>query len=296
MKTKIIAAVAWILISVNAQATGKQTVIEGTIRAYECGDNCYLTVVDSRQNKYEGLCAAPLCQPWNQTARMPDRFIGKRVRVTIEQGNQYDGAGKIRGTVHAFGEIEVLDLGVGTTAPTLGHDLNPVLSPDETFIVFTRSKTKSPHDRCSSGQTADQLRRINVDGTNDELLAVGHAGSSPQEQMCEFSQKQFSSNGSLLFFLSPAWVTSSALHVFDFKTRTVKYIAPANDVIVLNFCTDEHRDQLILAQHRYFAGGGSYDWYWLYDRTGTKEIGPVGDDNETQSSLIRKVQETICSR
>ena len=29
-------------------------------------------------------------------------------------------------------------------------------------------------------------------------------------------------------------------------------------------------------QHRYFLGGGSLDWYWLFTPTG-KEVSPVGE-------------------
>jgi hypothetical protein len=53
---------------------------------------------------------------------------------------------------------------------------------------------------------------------------------------------------------------------------------PANDVIVLSWCKgQDSRDNLVVQQHRYFVVAGSYDWYWLYDRTGKKEKGPVGE-------------------
>jgi hypothetical protein len=65
--------------------------------------------------------------------------------------------------------------------------------------------------------------------------------------------------------------------------------------VVLNFCRDEHRDQLVINQHRYFIGGGC-DWYWLYDRSGKKEIGPVGDETETPASITKKARDMICAR
>jgi hypothetical protein len=64
--------------------------------------------------------------------------------------------------------------------------------------------------------------------------------------------------------------------------------------VVLNFCRDEHRDQLVLNQHRYFIGG--YHLYWLYDRSGKKDIGPVGDETETRASIAKKARDTICAR
>lgn len=36
---------------------------------------------------------------------------------------------------------------------------------------------------------------------------------------------------------------------------------------------------LLATQHRYFLGGGSYDWYYLLRPNG-KEVGVVGDDTE----------------
>ena len=41
----------------------------------------------------------------------------------------------------------------------------------------------------------------------------------------------------------------------------------------------EYKDCLLVQQHRYFVGGGSYDWFWLVRPDG-KELGPVGEDTE----------------
>jgi hypothetical protein len=46
----------------------------------------------------------------------------------------------------------------------------------------------------------------------------------------------------------------------------------------------KYRDHLLVSQHRYFLGGGSYDWFWLFDSRG-KEVGPVGEDTENFKSL-----------
>jgi len=178
----------------------------------------------------------------------------------------------------------------------LGRDADAALSPDGRFVVFTRVNGKasdSPQD-CLTGARADQLRRMDLNTGRDEVLLTGHNADQPPQQLCGFDQKQFSSDGRRLYFLSPGWATSAALHYYDFVARVAKYVAPANAVIVLNFCKGEHRDQLVLNQHRYFIGGGSYDWYWLYDREGTKEIGPVGDDNETAASITEKVK-AVCA-
>jgi hypothetical protein len=180
----------------------------------------------------------------------------------------------------------------------LGRDFDAALSPDHRFVVFTRGDGKPlPDDpgECKTGAGADQLRRVDADGKNDRLLVTARAGATPPQQLCRFEQKQFSADGRKLFFISPGWTTSGALHVYDFEQKSVRFVAPANAVIVLNFCAGKHRDELILNQHRYFIGGGSYDWYWLYDPSGQKEIGPVGDDNASRQEIVEKARDIICT-
>jgi len=203
------------------------------------------------------------------------------VRVTVKAGNIY---------IESAGQSRQLT--------TLGRDADAALSPDGKFVVFTRTDGKPPADdpmTCKTGADADQLRRIDVDGRNDRLLVTAHGGERPPQQLCRFEQKQFSADGGRLYFISPGWVTSGALHVYAFAGKAVHFVAAANAVIVLNFCKGEHRDQLILNQHRYFIGGGSYDWYWLFDASGRKEIGPVGDDNAKPEEIVEKARDMICA-
>ncbi len=178
----------------------------------------------------------------------------------------------------------------------LGRDADAALSPDGRFVVFTRNNAKPPDDpqTCLTGARADQLHRFDLASGKDEILITGRNADAPPQQLCGFDQKQFSSDGRRLYFLSPAYATSAALHYYDFAARAVTFVAPANAVIVLNFCKGEHRDQLVLNQHRYFIGGGSYNWYWLFDSAGKKEIGPVGDEDETPQSITDKAKDVIC--
>ena len=49
----------------------------------------------------------------------------------------------------------------------------------------------------------------------------------------------------------------------------------------------EYRDFLIVQQHRYFLGGGSFDWYWLFRPDG-KEVGPIGENANNFKDLYLK--------
>jgi len=125
-----------------------------------------------------------------------------------------------------------------------------------------------------------------VDGSDDRLLLKGRGGD-PERQLCDFKSKQFSSDGRRLYFLTPAWTTSNALHVFDMRAGDEHFLLPANGFLVLNFCRSKYTDHLVVLSHRHFLFGGSYDWYWLYDPSGKKELGPLGHFNNRED-LIRQ--------
>jgi hypothetical protein len=159
------------------------------------------------------------------------------------------------------------------------QDAEPVLSPDGKSVVYTRQgRARSGYDLgqfCTTTPNRDELRQVNVDGTEDKPLINGRRGDA-EDQLCVFRNKQFSSDGRRLYFLSPAWTATGALHVYDTRTHKERYLMPANDLLVLNFCAGEHKDDIVIEAHRYFVFGGSYDWYWLYDSTAKKELGPLG--------------------
>lgn len=114
MKTILIlaGAIAFFFIAVpnqtNAQNRKHARTITGTIKGYECGDNCYLTITDRKGKDHDGLCSATACSKWNEKASMPKRFIGKRVRVSVGRGKQYDASGTVMGRMDAFKKITFL--------------------------------------------------------------------------------------------------------------------------------------------------------------------------------------------
>ena len=57
-----------------------------------------------------------------------------------------------------------------------GRDADAVLAPDGKTVAFTRvgnPQSSGMQGDCKSGQQADELRRIRVDGGGDELLVRG---------------------------------------------------------------------------------------------------------------------------
>ncbi|MEJ0027606.1 MAG: hypothetical protein WDN01_16390 [Rhizomicrobium sp.] len=162
------------------------------------------------------------------------------------------------------------------------RDSDPVLSPDSRRVVFNRQGPAIKS--CSwdgSENTAFELWSVGADGSNPRALLRAHHDDKPQATICGFDDKQFSSDGRLLYFETPAWATSGALHVLDLRSGRQRYVMASNGATVLAHCRDpRYRDDLIVSQHRYFVFGGSYDWAFLFTPAG-KEVGPLGDGDFT---------------
>ena len=78
-------------------------------------------------------------------------------------------------------------------------------------------------------------------------------------------------------FCSAAYAVSGAIHAYDVTTHQVRFVMAGNAPQVVP--AGEYKGDLLVEQHRYFLGGGSYDWYWLFEPNG-KEIGPVGETTD----------------
>jgi hypothetical protein len=158
-----------------------------------------------------------------------------------------------------------------------GHDSEPALSPDGKWVVFVRSV---PGKKISTGlgdMDATELWQIRADGKNPTVLVHAKDSDKMETVLAGFSRPQFSTNGRLVYFLSEAWATSGALHVVDTTNGKEHFVCPALEFEVVP--SGEYRDCLLVAQHRYFIGGGTYNWFWLLRPDG-KEVGPVGEDTE----------------
>lgn len=197
------------------------------------------------------------------------------------------------------GNIYIERDGAKTKLTTSEMDVDPVLAPNGDYVVYTRQgrgRTVHGYDIsqvCTTEPRSDELRRINADGSGDKLLLRGRKGR-PERQLCDFRNKQFSSDGGRLYFLTSGWATSGALHVLDTRSGDERFVMPANDVLVLSFCPNKYKDDIVVLTHRYFLLGGSYDWYWLYDPTGKKELGPLGEF-DTPDDMVRQAHGVWCA-
>ena len=164
---------------------------------------------------------------------------------------------------------------------TSGTDAQPVLSPDGRWIVFVRT---IPGKSISTGigdSPATELWQMRADGKDASLLVHPKNSDKIEMVIAKISVPQFSANGRNVFFVTDAWATSGAVHVVDTTNGKEHYVCSGSDLEVVP--RGEYKDCLLVQQHRYFMGGGTYDWYWLFRPNG-KEVGPVGEDTENFKS------------
>lgn len=159
-----------------------------------------------------------------------------------------------------------------------GRDSAPDLAPDGRRVVFVRATPGQMANTATGEEEATELWVVNTDGGNLTRLVRGVGGPKPQDGLAGMETPQFSPDGKRVFFLSLAWVTSGAVHVVELATRQVRYVCPGNELKVVR--AGQYRAHLLVQQHRYFLGGGSYDWWWLLTADGKKEVGVVGEDTE----------------
>jgi hypothetical protein len=107
MTRAILLAPALALLCVPVAHAGDK--LAGQIGSFECGDNCYLTIVTDEGTDLTGLCVAPECEPWNAEVAIPEDLIGADVVVTVGTADQTDAAGTVMGSFVAFYEVVFAD-------------------------------------------------------------------------------------------------------------------------------------------------------------------------------------------
>lgn len=157
-----------------------------------------------------------------------------------------------------------------------GRDFAPSLSPDGTLVVYARH---TPDDLVHTGLgdvEAGEIWVVGTDGLDAKRLARGAELQPWEDTLAGLTSPEFLSDSRRVMFQSALWATSGKVNLVDIKTGQVRRVAPGSlESVIL---AGKYRDHLIINQHRYFLGTGSYDWWWLFDATG-KEIGPIGSDD-----------------
>jgi Tol biopolymer transport system component len=161
------------------------------------------------------------------------------------------------------------------------------LSPDGRFVTYVRPTQGRLIDTAYGEIEATELWISRVDGSEARMLVRDVYSDSPKKTIAGIGWPQFSPNGRRIYFMSIAWVTSDAVHVIDLESGHEHYLCDGNSLEVIP--RGKYAGDLIVSQHRYFLGGGSYDWFWLLTSEG-KQIDPIASGDENSLELFREME------
>lgn len=168
-----------------------------------------------------------------------------------------------------------------------GKDSQPSLSVDEKTVVFVRNTPKrkvevntGPEDEVG----ANEIWTIDIEGKNSKLIVKAGKKSPLQDRiLARLNSPQFSSDDASIYFMSMGTVTSDIIYLLHFKTNKLYFVVSGNSLEVIQ--RGRYTGCLIVKQHKYFLGGGSYDWFWLLSYDG-KEKAPLGKTDKNFKDMF----------
>ena len=168
--------------------------------------------------------------------------------------------------------------GKRSLVPVKGQSSEANLDPAKRRIVFVRATPGRTISTGSGDAEATELCLVDPDGKNLTVLVAGKDDEEVSRVLASFQTPQFSPDGKTIYFVSAAWATSGSVQAYELATKAVRFVCAGSVLEVVP--NGDYAGDLLVQQHRYFLGGGSYDWFWLMGPDG-KEIGVVGETTET---------------
>ena len=172
-----------------------------------------------------------------------------------------------------------------------GRDSEPSLSRDGKLIVFVRGTPDRTTESARGPVELTEIWTIRVDGSDERLRFKGRPSGSSGPPLAAFGSPQFSPDGSRVYFNSVGGVSSTWVNELDLATRGVRRVCVGGLRQVIP--TGEYAGYLVVVQHRYFVGEGSYDWAWLIAPSG-HEVGPLGDASD--ASFDQRLRDVIATK
>jgi len=176
-----------------------------------------------------------------------------------------------------------------TPLTTTGRDSQPALSPDGRWVAFSR-EIEGKVEECSERDDlwacpSDQLWIMDLETQSERLLLEPRTDVPPKRTkdiIYKFEEKKFSPDSQTIYFITPAWVTSAAIHAVDIDGNNERYVMHGYSFQVV-------REPLSPEIKKYLAENlKKDDWRIFPERMGVSLIEKALEDDVIGYLIIRR--------
>jgi hypothetical protein len=145
------------------------------------------------------------------------------------------------------------------------------LSPDGRWLAYIKISNYVVPSDCfypvSKGEHGDEIWIADLKTMKKRLLVANHFSCGDVKKVIlDPHHLEFSPDSKTLFFETSAWVVSGAIHAVDVNGKNLRFVTDGGEYRIIQ--NGLNKGNLIVNQHRYHDGGGSYNWDWLYTPAG----------------------------
>ena len=160
-----------------------------------------------------------------------------------------------------------------------GVDSAPSLSADQKLVTFVRENSKVMSEDVFMMLPSTEIWKAPTDGSEAPCIVVRHDHPLTGEStiLRNFGRPVFSNDSSEIYFSISCWATSAALYSVNISDSSTRFVTDGNSLEIVR--SGNWADHIITQKHKYFVGGGSYDWYWLVSPDG-ETVGPLGENTD----------------
>ncbi len=150
-------------------------------------------------------------------------------------------------------------------------DTDRILSPDGKWIAYVKKSNYIVPNNCfyfmAKGDHGDEIWIADLTKMKDRLLVADHFScNNVTKVILDPHHLEFSPDSKTLYFETSAWVVSGAIHAVDINGKNLRFVTDGGEYRIVQ--DGHYKGDLIVNQHRYHDGGGSYNWDWLFTPSG----------------------------
>lgn len=177
----------------------------------------------------------------------------------------------------------------------LESDGEMVLSSDKKYGVFLVSgegikdevaETTSYYNEIWMFDFATKNKSLLVKSGDIKDLKIANVNKDnfPFSEIHDLILGEFSNDGKYFYFASYAWSTSYAVFSININSKEIKLITDSNYLEVIK--AGKYKDMLLTMHHRYYDGGGTYDYYYITDPKNGKDVKNLGENKNKALELV----------